>query len=410
MDYGEPSGLGRFWFVLIASPFSVLLLVGLLRTSTSMLIRGGLILMSGYLLLNGEEFFGSQQIIPSGFAFLLIAWTGLTFTRTTQKGPALVALLGFGFVLMVGDFRTLDDVFDDLLGIDNMTRAYGMWSIIFGGSVLALSAAIESVPSTPQFSYMQSPSPARSSFSFSLPTQAFTRGPVHADPPRKPTVRRGEMLRHSKFIQFPAFELTGAVSPSQFHWRIQEQFEDQGIRQLASVAPQVISRFHKGVPGENGNEASIVDYMPFDGSLKGVKYEPLPVWLNPAQIIALILTPILAAVSPAGLAIGVLAVAGLASFRWYWITYRGGTFHLLYRAIYAPDPENPKAKPRLLVDLMLSVDVKKEFGRDVAIPVFDILQNSLVKSTTGVSTRRTMDELISRKSDYFERRFPVKNS
>ena len=142
MDYGEPSGIGRFWFVLIASPFSVLLLVGLLRTSTSMLIRGGLILMSGYLLLNGEEFFGSQQIIPSGIAFLLIAWTGLTFTRTTQKGPALVALLGFGFVLMVGDFRTLDDVFDDLLGIDNMTRAYGMWSIIFGGSVLALSAAI----------------------------------------------------------------------------------------------------------------------------------------------------------------------------------------------------------------------------------------------------------------------------
>ncbi len=94
------------------------------------------------------------------------------------------------------------------------------------------------------------------------------------------TPKRFNMLRHSRFIQFPTLNFTKELTPHDMHWIVEEALEDQGVTDINSTGPNIQTHWTKIVPGENGKEANFADYMPFEGGFTGRRGEAVPSWIR----------------------------------------------------------------------------------------------------------------------------------
>ena len=229
------------------------------------------------------------------------------------------------------------------------------------------------------------------------------------------TPKRFNMLRHSRFIQFPTLNFTKELTPHDMHWIIEEALEDQGVSDINSNGPNIQTHWTKIVPGENGKESNVADYMPFEGGFTGSRGEAVPSWVKLAIFGAAALVLLGGAAQVVALSIlGILGVAGLSIFTWYWKTYRCGTVSMLYRGTYMK-PENDSANPndwRFSVDMMFSVNVKKPMvgtaiGSEVVAPIYAYIESSLTNDLRSERTLRSMPELVSRKASDYEKRFPM---
>lgn len=234
-------------------------------------------------------------------------------------------------------------------------------------------------------------------------------------------LKRYEMLRHTLFYQFPKMSFNEEMTPHQIHWGIQEALEDQGVADITTFDPEIITHWSKVPKFENGNEKNISDYCAFEGGLKGSKGEPVPVWLK----VAIILVPMLGFMMSANIGsdsyydsdasrnativmmLTVLATLGLSYFAWYWKTYKRGQVALLYRGIYQLPQDKNTTGWQFSVDIMLSVDVKKQIGLPTVKPAYELITQNLESLLRAESVIKEQPEKISMKPQDFETRFPV---
>ena len=224
--------------------------------------------------------------------------------------------------------------------------------------------------------------------------------------------KRFDMLRHTRFLQFPTQEFGNNVTPHQMHWSLEESLEDQGVSDIKGEGPTVITHWTKVVPGENGKESNVADYMSFEGHISGRRGEPVPAWAKLGRILSIVLTFIGGAAQlPLLLILGLLGGFGFSLFIWYWNKFRCGQVTCLYRGTYMqPAEETRKNDWRFSLDLMCSINLEKEIGKAVVDPIYAYMETSLLNDISKSKGTRTQPELISRKKDSFEVRFPVQGA
>ena len=226
-------------------------------------------------------------------------------------------------------------------------------------------------------------------------------------------IRRYEMLRHSRFIQFPRIEFGQEMTPHQVHWAIQDSLEDQGVADIKAYAPSLSTHWSKVPTGEGGNERNVSDYCVFEGGLKGSRGEPVPVWLKVLCVLAPVLGFMAANVANQGtlLVLGVLVGLGAFLYMSYLKKYRRGDVEMLYRGIYlAPEHLNPgQLSWRFSVDLMFSVNVKKPIGKPMVEPVYQAIVQDLLAQIKSNTKYKMLPELITLDPKALEARFPVQH-
>ena len=192
---------------------------------------------------------------------------------------------------------------------------------------------------------------------------------------------------------------------------MEECLEDQGVSNIRASEPTVTKHWTKVVPGENGKEANVADYMSFEGWLTGRRGEPVPAWAKLGRILSLVFVPIGGMIDPAIATLAVLAAIGFSYFISYWNRYRCGQIYTLYRGTYMePTDSTRKNDWQFSMDLMVSINLEKPIGKAVVDPIYAYVEGALLRELSTSKGLRSQPELISLKKDQFEMRFPVKGA
>jgi hypothetical protein len=223
-------------------------------------------------------------------------------------------------------------------------------------------------------------------------------------------IRRYEMLRHTKFYQFPRQNFGQEMTPHQIHWGIQETLEDQGVADITEYYPSIINHWSKVPIGEGGQEKNTSDYCAFEGAIKGSRGEPVPVWLKVVAFLFPFLGFTLAQSAESPLVLVLFGLLWLASLYgiWYWKKFRRGDVCMLYRGIYLqPLEASSQNSWTFSVDIMLSVNIMKPIGKPLVEPVYQAITNNLLTEIKSTGNAKILPELISMVPDELERRFPI---
>lgn len=232
---------------------------------------------------------------------------------------------------------------------------------------------------------------------------------------------RFKMLRHSAYYQLATLRFGQELTPHQFHWRIQEALEDQGLEEIKSTLPSISTHWSKVVPGENGHEANRADYLPFEGGLIGSKGQPVPLGLKIMPFVFFILFQI--TYNPyeyenyAAMFMGFLGFSSIIAII-LWRRYRRGFLNIYYRGTYIqPKGDNGASGHHndweFSIDLMISINshvapfINYEAGLALVEPMFTFVrtnERSIFEDNTFNKIQSTM---ISSNPEEFEQRFPV---
>ena len=226
--------------------------------------------------------------------------------------------------------------------------------------------------------------------------------------------KRYSMLRHAKFVQFKTLDFTAGMTPHDFHWRVEEALEDQGVASISGSGPSVSSYWTPLVPGENGTDTNVADYMSFEGGLTGKRGEPIPLWIKLGIVISFLIAQVLPTITfePLVIVFWWIVTGVFAGLAVYWRMYKKGTVAMRYRGTYTRQNTGQGHHGKFSVDLMFSVNVKKPLfgeaiGMTVIEPIYNYIETSLCADLETSRPLRFLPEMVSRNKNDYEDRFPV---